>query len=233
MSDFKPILSKALLRKGTEEALAQWIFEPLPRKDFLGIPDHRFLSNMTRCVFQAGFVWRIIQKKWPDFESIFFGFEPLPISLLNPDQLDKIATNKRIVRNRQKVQSVPFNANYILDMSSRYGNFATFIDHWPEEDFVGLCAHLKRYGSRLGGRSGPRMLRYMGKDSFNLSRDVVTCLRQSGLEIPDHPQSKTDLKRIQAQFNHWRDQTGFSLTKLSRICACSCGENYPEPSYRS
>ena len=229
MSDFSKILSKALFRKGSEESLAQWIYEPLPREDFLQIPDHRFLSNMTRCVFQAGFVWRIIQKKWPDFESIFFGFEPLPISLLNPDQLEKIASDKRIVRNRQKVQSVPFNAAYILDISSQHGNFATFIDHWPEEDFVGLCAHLKQHGSRLGGRSGPRMLRYMGKDSFNLSRDVVTCLRQSGLEIADHPNSKTDLKKIQAQFNKWRDQTGFSLTKLSRICACSCGENHSEP----
>ena len=94
---------------------------------------------------------------------------------------------------------------------------------------MGLCAHLKQHGSRLGGRSGPRMLRYMGKDSFNLSRDVVTCLRQSGLEIADHPNSKTDLKKIQAQFNKWRDQTGFSLTKLSRVCACSCGENHSEP----
>ncbi|MBV32477.1 MAG: 3-methyladenine DNA glycosylase [Porticoccaceae bacterium] len=229
MSDFNPILSRALFRKGSEEALAQWILEPLPSEDFLRIPNNRFLSNMTRCVFQAGFVWSIIQKKWPDFESIFFGFEPLPITLLSPDQLERIASDKRIVRNRQKVQSVPLNASYILDMSSLYGNFATFIYHWSEDDFTGLCTHLKQHGSRLGGRSGPRMLRYMGKDSFNLSRDVITCLRQSGLEIADHPNSKKDLKKIQTQFNNWRDQTGFSLTKLSRICACSCGENHSEP----
>jgi 3-methyladenine DNA glycosylase Tag len=229
MTDFSPILSHALFRKGGEEKLEEWIREPLPRSEFLQVPNHRVLSTMTLCVFQAGFVWRVIRKKWPDFERVFFGFEPFKMVLLSPDQLDDIARDERIVRNRQKVISVPQNAAYIMDMTAAHGSFAAFVEQWPKEDFVGLCQHLKKYGCRLGGRSGPRMLRYLGCDSFNLSSDVVTCLRQSGLEIADHPTSKSDLVKVQARFNDWREQTGYSLTRLSRICACASGENYTEP----
>ncbi len=229
MSDFSSILSHALFRKGGERNLEQWIREPLPRAEFLETPNHRFLATMTQCVFQAGFVWRVIRNKWPDFETVFFGFEPYVISLLSPDQLDVIACDVRIVRNRQKVMSVPQNAAYILDMTAEYGSFATFIDQWPDDDFIGLCQHLKKHGCRLGGRSGPRMLRYLGKDSFNLSSDVITCLKASGLEIADNPTSKSDLMKIQARFNQWRSQTGYSLTRLSRICACASGENFPDP----
>jgi len=72
------------------------------------------------------------------------------------------------------------------------------------------------------------MLRQMGLDTFMLSTDVVTCLQGAGLEIADQPTNKSDLAKVQGCFNHWRDQTGFSFTRLSRICASSVGENYKQ-----
>jgi len=58
------------------------------------------------------------------------------------------------------------------------------------------------------------------------SMDVVTCLRDSGLDIPENPSSRKDLRKIQDQFNAWAEETGLPLTHLSRICAMSIGENY-------
>jgi hypothetical protein len=46
--------------------------------------DDRWLAQMTRCVFQAGFVWRVIDHKWDDFEDVFFGFSPHKIVMLSP-----------------------------------------------------------------------------------------------------------------------------------------------------
>jgi hypothetical protein len=74
--------------------------------------------------------------------------------------------------------------------------------------------------------SGPRMLRQMGLDTFMLSTDVVMCLQTAGLDIADQPTNKSDLAKVQDCFNHWRQQTGFSYTRLSRICASSIGQNY-------
>src|SRR5262249_36315219 len=84
--------------------------------------------------------------------------------------------------------------------------------------------------ARLGGGTGQFFLRFIGKDCFVLSTDVVACLRDAGLDIADNPSSKKDLQKIQEQFNAWLEETGLPLTHLSRICAMSIGENY-EPAH--
>ncbi len=229
MYDFSTILSQALFRKGGEQNLNLWITETMSDADLEKVPDNRVLSEMTRCVFQAGFVWKVIERKWPDFERVFFGFEPHKLVLLSPEQLDRISMDKRIVRNRQKIVSVPLNAAYILDVGKSFGSFSKFASEWHGDDFIGLCMNMKKYGCRLGGLTGPRILRKLGKDGFMLTGDVVTCLKTAGLKIADNPTSKSDLTKIQKCFNEWQDQTGFSLTRLSKICACAAGKNYPLP----
>ena len=89
-----------------------------------------------------------------------------------------------------------------------------------------VAEHLKKAGCRLGGMSGPRMLRQMGLDTFMLTQDVVTCLQGAGLEIAPVPTNKSDLAKIQQCFNEWHEKTGYSFNRLSRICASSVGENY-------
>ena len=64
MAKFEPILERALFRKGGERGLEAMIYEPLPKAHFLSQADARFLSMMTKVVFQAGFVWRVIENKW-------------------------------------------------------------------------------------------------------------------------------------------------------------------------
>jgi hypothetical protein len=86
---------------------------------------------------------------------------------------------------------------------------------------------------RLGGRTGQYFLRFIGKDSFITSTDVVACLRDAGLDISQEPTSKRDLAKIQAQFNAWAEETRLPLTHLSRICAMSVGQNYDAKMLRS
>ena len=226
MADFKPILKRALRRKDGEQGLELWVLEPMSMATFISQPDHRFLSMMTKVIFQAGFVWRVIENKWPNFETVFLGFDTEKMMLLSPEQWEKIGTDKRIVRNMQKIISVPQNATYIDDQSREFGSYAAFLKQWPQENLIGLYRHLKQAGCRLGGMSGPRILRQMGLDTFILSTDVVMCLQDAGLDIADQPSNMRDLAKVQDCFNSWRQQTGFSFTRLSRICASSIGQNY-------
>ena len=92
--------------------------------------DDRWLSQMTRCIFQAGFVWRVVDRKWDDFEEVFFGFPPEKILLLSPEQIDRFAQNPRIIRNRQKVLTVQANAHFVLDIAR---------EHDVELDYVMLA----------------------------------------------------------------------------------------------
>lgn len=224
--NFTPIYERALRRNGSEASLENRLADPLPIEQVAQVGDDRFLSNMAKVVFQAGFVWRVIEKKWPDFETVFLGFDAEKLLLLSPEQIEAIGKDVRIVRNHQKINSVFANALYIYDQQQEHGSFASFVANWPHEDYLGLCQHLKKHGSRLGGMSGPRMLRYMGVDAYMLTNDVVMCLRDAGLDIAENPTSLRDQKKVQAVFNDWHQQTGYSFTRLSRICACSIGSNY-------
>lgn len=183
--------------------------------------DDRWLAQMTRCVFQAGFVWRVVDHKWDDFEDVFFGFPAEKIVMLSPEQIDRFAANPRIIRNRQKVLSIQANALFVLAIASKYGSFGKFIARWPEQDLVGLFSVMKDQGSRLGGMTGQRVLRNMGKDTFILTADVVRCLQRSGVDVGENPASKRKLQLIQNAFNQWHDESGLPYSHISRICALS------------
>jgi 3-methyladenine DNA glycosylase Tag len=183
--------------------------------------DNRWLAQMTRCVFQAGFVWRVVDHKWDDFEEVFFGFPPEKIVMLSPEQIDRFASDRRIIRNRQKVLSVQANAQFILDVHREHGGFGKFVARWPVQDLIGLFALLKVRGSRLGGMTGQRVLRNMGKDTFIVTGDVVRCLQRSGVDVDDNPTGKTKLQLIQNTFNQWHEESALPYSHISRICALS------------
>ena len=48
---------------------------------------------------QAGFVYRVVNQKWDDFEDVFFGFPPEKIVMLSPEQLDEILESPIITRH--------------------------------------------------------------------------------------------------------------------------------------
>ncbi|GHD14846.1 3-methyladenine DNA glycosylase [Halioglobus japonicus] len=221
MEKFTAIYARACERKGGERALARLMPAVKSSRVLSARKNDRWLAEMTRCVFQAGFVWRVVDNKWDEFEEVFFNFPPDRILMLSPDQIDRISQNPKIIRNRQKVLSVQHNAQYILDVSKEHGSFGKMVSRWPSDDLIGLFAHLKRGGSRLGGMSGQRVLRNMGKDTFVLTGDVVCCLRRAGLDIKPNPTTQRELKLIQGAFNEWHAQSELPYSHISRICACS------------
>jgi 3-methyladenine DNA glycosylase Tag len=226
MPPFKAIHARAAKRKGGEAALAALLPKIADAKSLAGLPDSRVLAEMSKRIFAAGFVWRVIESKWRGFEEAFLGFEPKALAFQADEFWESLAGDARIVRNPQKIRAVRHNVAFVLDVSRQHGSFGKFLADWPGADQVGLLDLLGKRGSRLGGLTGQYFLRFIGKDGFVISRDVVACLREAGLEISENPASKKDLTRIQAQFNAWAEESGLPFTHLSRICAMSIGENY-------
>ena len=91
---------------------------------------------------------------------------------------------------------------------------------WPRDDYAGLLRMLKKRGSRLGGNTGQYFLRFMGVDGFILSRDVTARLIAEGL-IDKAPTSQKAMAIVQDAFNTWQQQSGRSLTEISRVLAMS------------
>jgi len=232
MTPFKTIRTRAAKRKGGEAALTALLPKVASPKALAKLGDDRVLAEMTKRIFSAGFAWSVIETKWPGFEAAFLGFAPKRL-LAQPDEFwEGLAGDKRIVRNPQKIMAVRANARFVADIAKELGSFGKFLAEWPATDQVGLLELLAKRGARLGGRTGQYLLRFIGKDGFVTSSDVILCLRDAGLDIAENPTSKKDLRKIQDQFNAWAKETGLPYTHLSRICAMSIGESYDAETLR-
>jgi 3-methyladenine DNA glycosylase Tag len=221
MQKFKEIHARAIDRKGGEAALRELLPTGIKSaEELIAIPDDRYLSSMTKAIFKAGFVWKVIDNKWLGFEEAFWGFDIGRCSFMSPDDEDALCRDTRIIRNRQKILTVPHNAVMITELAREHGSFSRFIASWPDDDFAGLLDALGKKGSRLGGMTTQYFLRFMGKDSFVLSRDGVYALIAAG--VIDRPAiGKTARHKIQQAYNNWRQQSGFGLAEISRILALS------------
>ncbi|MDG2284749.1 MAG: DNA-3-methyladenine glycosylase I, partial [Alphaproteobacteria bacterium] len=168
---FQPILEMAIAKKGGVAALEAILPKPASPAKLATIPDDRWLSQMTKRVFQAGFVWSVVEAKWAGFEAAFEGFEPRRLVLYGDEELDRLTSDAGIIRNGPKIKSAIDNARFLADLAEEHGSASHVFANWPDADYVGLLALLKKRGSRLGGNTGSYILRSMGKPAFIFSKD--------------------------------------------------------------
>ena len=222
---FQMIYDRACERKGGGaelEALLPTVASP---SELASKGSDRYLAEFTRKVFQSGFVWRVVDKKWPKFEEIFWDFDIERLLMMPEDMLERKASDPGIIRNFSKVRTILQNAVMIDDTERREEcGFGEFIANWPANDVIGLWLFLKKHGSRLGGNTGPYALRTLGVDTFLMTRDVELFLRQHDI-VDSGIHSLRALKATQVYFNELRDESGRNLAELSRIVAMGVGQN--------
>lgn len=220
MRNFDGIFEIAANRKGGAEALEALLSGPKSEAEIAAIPDDRWLAAMTRGVFQAGFNWKVVDAMWPGFEAVFDGFDVGRCAMLNEEDFGRLVSDTRIIRNGAKIRSVQHNAVFVQSLRAEYDGAGKAIAAWPVTDFIGLLELFKKGGSRLGGTTGQYLLRSQGKDSFILTQSVIARLIAEGV-IDKPPTSKKALADVQAAFNMWMEQSGRSLTEISRVLALS------------
>ncbi len=219
MRSFDDIFAISAERHGGADALEAHLVKPLSPTQLADIPEDRWLSVLSKCVFRAGFNWKVIDAKWDGFEEAFDGFDVGRCAFMDDEKFDALLRDTRIVRNGTKIATVRDNAAFLSQLRDQ-GGAGTVLGGWPPDDFIGLLDLLKSDGARLGGTSGQYAMRFIGRDSFILSRDVTARLIAEGV-IDKPATSKTARRAVQGAFNTWMAQSGRSLTEISRVLAMS------------
>ncbi len=182
------------------------------------IATYRYLSMIALRVFRAGLKHSLVDAKWPDFEQVFFGFDPQKVVLMGAEHLERLMQDTRIIRHLGKLKSVPRNAQMVLDVAKEKGSFGQMIADWPVTEITALWKYLAKHGHQLGGLSAPRLLRMVGKDTFVPSDDVVAALNAQDI-IDKVPTSLRDLAIVQDAFNQWHAESGRPMCQLSMMLA--------------
>lgn len=230
MPDYQDIYSMACQRKGGEDAVESLLVVPRSPVELASLDDSEYLSEFCKKIFQSGFVWRVVENKWSNFEELFWKFDIAKLLMMPDDMLERKASDSRIIRNYRKVLAIRENAS-MIDQTRLANNssFAEFISAWPSSDVVGLWSYLKKHGSRLGGNTGPYALRALGVDTFLLTRDVEGFLRLHGI-VDTGITSKRALGSAQDYFNELQQQSDRSLSEISRLVSLCFGENREQAS---
>jgi len=220
MTPFADIEREATLRAGGAQSLADRLSDPKDAAGLVALPDDRYLSEMSRRIFQAGLKHSLVDAKWPAFEEVFLGFVPQRVRALPDEALEAMMGDARLIRHWGKIKSVRHNAAAMCEIAAEAGSFGRWLAGWPAGRTVELWDELGKRFTQLGGNSGPYYLRMVGRDTFILTEFVVKGLNRWGA-FEGTPKGRKDRAAVQDAFLAWQRESGRPLAHLSRILALS------------
>lgn len=101
----------------------------LPVRDTQGIFERIVLEG-----FQAGLSWSTILRKREAFRQAFADFDPHIVAAFSEADVERLASNKEIIRNRQKIRAAIGNARATVEMSERGEDLAALVwSHQPDD----------------------------------------------------------------------------------------------------
>jgi DNA-3-methyladenine glycosylase I len=112
--------------------------------------DRGYLQELTRAIFQAGFSWRVIRDKWPNFQKAFDGFDVETVAGYGEPDIERLLADAGIVRNRRKIESTIHNARTIWALSQAHGTFHAYLRSLDGLDYAGRRKELGARFKNLG-----------------------------------------------------------------------------------
>ncbi|MCX6372903.1 MAG: DNA-3-methyladenine glycosylase I [Actinobacteria bacterium] len=100
-----------------------------------------YLEVMTKAVFQSGMSWQVVEAKWDGFLEAFAAFDPATVAAFTGDDVERLAEDARIIRNRRKIEATITNAETMVALDGAPGGFAGWLR--SHADFAATVAALR------------------------------------------------------------------------------------------
>lgn len=121
-----------------------------------------YLDVMSKAVFQSGISWRVVESKWAGTREAFHNFDAERVADLSPDEVDVLATDTRIIRNRRKIEAIKGNAERMLDIEKEYGSFQSYLR--SKGGYADLVKDLRKNFKFLGDTGAYYFLYVVGEE---------------------------------------------------------------------
>ena len=131
-----------------------------PQVDVKSLND--YLEVMSKAVFQSGMSWRVVNAKWPDTNEAFHGFEIGRVASLSDEELEELAHDTRVIRNRRKLAAIVHNAQRIIELDAEHGDFRNYLR--SRGDFYDIVKDLKKQFKFLGDTGSYFFLYVIGEN---------------------------------------------------------------------
>ena len=133
-----------------------------------GVPvhdDQKQFEFLTLESAQAGLSWATILNKREGYRKAFAGFDPQKVARFTLKRIERLMTNREIVRNRLKINAAVTNAQAFLKVQEEFDSFDVYIWQFVDGDPIpepvaqeGRCAgHFGRIREAQQGSQATRV----------------------------------------------------------------------------
>ena len=106
-----------------------------------------YLAAMSRAALEPGLNWEVVEKKWPGIVEAFDGFDVMRVADYGPEDLERLMSDPRVIRNRAKLQAIVHNAGEMLALEKE-GGFRAYLRSKPA--YEALVADMRKRFKFLG-----------------------------------------------------------------------------------
>jgi 3-methyladenine DNA glycosylase Tag len=107
-----------------------------------------YLEVQSKAVFQSGISWRVVDAKWPGIKEAFNDFQVGAIAAMGDEQIDALADDARLIRNRRKIAAIVHNARWMIELEDEYDGFVNYLRSF--DDFYALIADMRKQFKFMG-----------------------------------------------------------------------------------
>jgi 3-methyladenine DNA glycosylase Tag len=121
-----------------------------------------YLDVMSKAVFQSGISWKVVEGKWTSTREAFRGFDVKTVAALRERDIDALAADTRVIRNRKKLEAIVSNAGRMLELEAEHGSFKDYLR--SQGDFEGTVKALRKDFKFMGETGCYYFLHVVGED---------------------------------------------------------------------
>ncbi|CAN5825013.1 hypothetical protein BH23ACT10_BH23ACT10_01660 [soil metagenome] len=93
-----------------------------------------YFEVLTRAVFNSGMSWQAVESRWRAIAEAFAGFEPQVVAGYGEQDVERLATDERLIRNRGKIAAVPANARTFVELADGHDGFDVWLTGMGDYD---------------------------------------------------------------------------------------------------
>ena len=135
------VVFNQILKKITELSISTRVEVHLQIREDLNpsaLDDIAIFKRMSAVIFSSGFNATVVKDMWPELKIAFKDFDFEIIKDWNEKEIEELMKNKKIIRNKNKIRAIIFNAKAFKELINEYGSFQGFLSKQsaPEKTYT-------------------------------------------------------------------------------------------------
>ena len=94
-----------------------------------------YFEILSKAVFNAGFSYQVVNRKWEGIREVFNEFDPRILSNWTIDEISNALNSSKIIRNSKKVKAIVSNAKVFLVLIDKHGSFEEYLKSFRNKTY--------------------------------------------------------------------------------------------------